>query len=765
MTPAAARPGRLEDHRFVTGEGRFTDDLRRPNQAYGYVVRTPYAHADIKSIETADAKAAPGVLGVWTAADLKADGLGDLQNTSGVPSDPPIVRPPRPVLARDRVRHQGEAVVFVVAETLAAARDASELVIVEYAERPVIVDADAALLEGAPQLFDEAPGNRVCVFKAGDRDAVEQALAGADHVLEMTVDNHRVSALPLEPRAAIGEHDAGTGELTLTLTGQGVHGIKGSLAKPVFGMENDKFHVVAHDVGAGFGAKNFAYPEWALVLFGARQLGRPVKWTAERTEDVTGGAHGRAVKTRAKLGLTADGMFTGILAEMTADIGGHLSSGAPGSGTVSVTRAIHGMYAIPAVFMEATAVFTNTAPVDAYRGAGKPEGNYLVERLVDEAARKFGFDPVEIRLKNAIRSFPFETPLGFTVDCGRFAENVEDAAEMADRGGFAARRAASETNGRLRGLGFAAFFESARGAPTEGAEIRFSEDGMVEVRTGTESNGQGHETTFSRLVADQLGVNLAEVRYVQADTRETRMGHGHGGARSMHMGGGAIMGAIADVLEKGRAVAAGLMQADAESVTFRDGGFVAGDGRQVALADVAAAARQPEFGLEGGLDSFHQWEDAPITWPGGCHAAEVEIDPDTGGVTLLSYKGVDDYGVVLDPQLIEGQVHGGLAQGIGQALGERIVYDDQGQCLSATLMDYAAPYADGLPPFEIQFKGEPTRANPLGVKGSGQAGAIAASQTVMNAVMDALASVNAGPIDMPATPEKVWRAVAAAKRA
>lgn len=759
MTSDAARPGRIEDRRFLTGEGRFTDDLRRPGQAYGIVVRSPYAHARILQIATADAAEAPDVLGVWTAPDLAADGLGDLQNTSTVPSDPPIVRPPRPVLARDRVRHQGEAVAFVVAETLAQARDAAERVVVDYDEMPVAIDADAALLPGAPQIFDEAPGNRVCVFQAGDRAAVDQALGEADHVLEMTVDNHRVSALPLEPRAAIGEHDAETGELLLTLTGQGVHGIRNSLAKPVFGVENDKLHVVAHDVGAGFGAKNFAYPEWALVLFAARKLARPVKWTAERTEDVTAGAHGRAVKTRAKLGLTKDGAITAILAEMTADVGGHLSSGAPGSGTVSVTRSIHGMYAIPAVFMEATAVFTNTAPVDAYRGAGKPEGNYLVERLVDEAARKFGFDPIEIRLKNAIRTFPFETPLGFKVDCGRFAENVADAATLADRDGFAARRSDSASRGQLRGLGFAAFLESARGAPSEGAEIRFSDDGMIEVRTGTESNGQGHETTFSRLVAERLGADLAHVRYVQADTRETRMGHGHGGARSMHMGGGAIVGAIDAVLEKGRGVAAGLLQADAAEVMFRDGAFVASDGRQVALADVAAAARQPEFGMDGGLDSFYQWDDAPITWPGGCHAAEVEIDPDTGDVTLLAYKGVDDYGVVLDPQLIEGQVHGGLAQGIGQALGEQIVYDETGQCLSATLMDYAAPLARTLPNFDIRFEGVPTEANPLGVKGSGQAGAIAASQTVMNAVMDALASAGAAAIDMPATPEKVWRAI------
>jgi len=762
MTSDQAK-GRLEDRRFLTGEGRFTADLSRAGEVHGVVVRSPHAHADIANINIADAVATPGVLAVWTAADLAADGLGALQNSASIPSDPPLVRPPRPVLAGERARHQGEPVAFVVAETLAAAQDGAERVLVDYATRPAIVDADAAQEPGAPELWPEAPGNIACVFKTGDRAAAEAALDASAHVLELTVDNHRVSALPLEPRAAIGEYDADADVLLLTLTGQGVHGIQDRLAEPVFGLPPEKLNVVAHDVGAGFGAKNFAYPEWALVLYGARKLGRPVKWVGERTEDVTGGAHGRAVKTRARLGLDAEGRFTAILAEMTADLGAHLSSGAPGSGTVSVTRSIHGVYDIPAIFMQATGVFTNTAPVDAYRGAGKPEGNYLVERLVDEAARRFGFDPVELRRKNAIQSFPFTTPLGFVVDGGRFVENIDLAAEMADRAGLALRKAAAEASGKLRGQGFACFLESARGAPEEGAEIRFSEDGMIEVRVGTESNGQGHETVFSRLVAERYGADVAAVRYVQADTRETRMGHGHGGARSMHMGGGAIVGAIEMTLEKGRTVAAGLLQADAAAVSFREGDFVAGDGRAVALADVAAAARQPEFGLDGGLDSFFKWEDAPITWPGGCHVAEVEIDPETGSVALLSYKGVDDYGAILDGQLIEGQVHGGLAQAIGQALGERIVYDETGQCLSATLMDYAAPYADGLPNFDIRFEGEPTAANPLGVKGSGQAGAIAGSQTVINAVMDALAPLGVEPFDMPATPEKVWRAIRAAR--
>ncbi len=753
--------GRIEDQRFITGKGRFTADLVRRGQAHGVVLRSPHAHADIIGIDADDARAAPGVLAVITAADLAKAGVGPIQNVSTIPSDPPLVRPPRPVLAGERVRHQGEPVAFIVAETLAAARDAADLVLVDYRERPALIDAGLAQAPDAPQIWDQAPGNRMCVFQAGDRAAAEAALAAADHVLDLTVDNHRVSALPLEPRAAIGEWDAETG-YALTLTGQGVHGIKNALL-PTLGVEKTMLRVLAHDVGGGFGAKNFAYPEWALVLHAAKALGRPVKWVAERTEDVTGGAHGRAVKSRARLGLTRDGRFTALLAEMTADLGAHLSTGAPGSGTVSVTRSIHGIYAIPNVCMIATGVFTNTAPVDAYRGAGKPEGNYLMERLVDEAARQFGFDPVALRLQNAIADFPYKTALGFVVDSGQIVETIKAADALADRPGFAERRAASAARGMLRGQGMACFLESARGAASEGAEIRFADDGMIEVRTGTESNGQGHETTFSDLVAARLGAPLGEIRYIQADTAETRMGHGHGGARSMHMGGTAIVGAIDAALAKGQGVAARLLQAAPETVSFKDGSFVASDGRSVALSDVAAAARQPEFGLETGLDSFWQWDDAPITWPAGAHVAEVEIDPETGHVELLSYAGVDDYGAILNGQLIEGQVHGGLAQGIGQAMGEQIVYDGNGQCLSATLMDYAAPLARSLPNFDIRFEGQPTAANPLGVKGSGQAGAIAGAQTVMNAVRDALASTGAGAIDMPATPEKVWRALNAAR--
>ncbi|MFZ8897500.1 MAG: xanthine dehydrogenase family protein molybdopterin-binding subunit [Alphaproteobacteria bacterium] len=762
MPHPAPGHGRLEDHRFLTGQGLYTANLQRFGMAHLAVVRSPHAHADIISIDVDHAKRFPGVLLVMTGPDWTAAGYGDLQNTSQIPSEPPLVRPPRPVLARDRVRHQGEPVAFVVAKTRVAAIDAAEAIAIDYAPLPSVVTPEDAVKENAIQIWDDAPGNICALFSAGDWEKATANINASTHILEFTCDNHRVSALPLETRAAIGEYDRNSDSLLLTASTQGVHTIKNGLL-PVFNISKEKLHVAAEDVGGGFGAKNFVYPEWAMVLAAAKKLNIPVRWIGDRSEDITSGAHGRAVKTYARLGLDAEGHFTGLAAELVADIGGHLSTGAPGSGTVSVTRSIHGIYNIPAVAMKAQAVFTNTAPVDAYRGAGKPEGNYMMERLVDEAARQFGFDPIDLRRKNAIQTFPYKTPLGFDIDIGRFKENIEDAVKIAHRNDFKTRRQESAERGRLRGQGFACFLESARGAPSEAAALSFSDDGMIEIRVGTESNGQGHETTFKRLTADRLGVEIEVIRYIQADTRETTMGNGHGGARSMHMGGTAIYRSIESALEKGRSVASRLLQADPDTIFFRSGDFIAGDGRAVSLFDVASAAKQSEFGFESGLDSSWHWNNAPITWPAGCHVAEVEIDPETGMVELLSYKAVDDYGTLLDRQLTEGQVQGGLAQGIGQALRERIVYDQHGQCLSATLMDYAPPYADSIPNLEVQFESTISEANPMGVKGSGQAGAIAASQTVMNAVVDALTSAGAQPIDMPATPEKVWLALRDAK--
>jgi len=760
--------GRIEDARFLTGQGRYTADHDRADQLQAAIVRSPHAHAVIRAIDTAAARAMPGVAGVWTQADLAADGIGTLPCAVSFETVTPLIVPPRHALAHDRVRHVGEPVAVVVAESAAAAVDAAELVAVDYEALPAVVDPAAALADGAPALWAEAPGNLAFTFEKGDREATGRALADAAHVVELTLVNNRVSGVPLEPRAAIGEVDPDSGQLVLELTGQGVHGIRGQLARAVFGLPESDIAVFAGDVGGNFGPKNFLYPEHVLLLWAARKLGRAVKWVSATGDDLMGAAHGRAMQYRGRLGLDGEGRFLALDVDVVADLGAFASTAGPNAGTNAASTAMGGIYAIPEICMQTRGAFTNTTPVDAYRGAGKPEANYILERLIDAAARRHGFDPVALRAKNAVAEFPYRKSLGAVLDSGNFAANIETAARRADRAGFEARRAASAEAGRLRGLGVAGFLESARGAPQEEAAIRFAADGMVELVTGTESCGQGHETTFTRIAAARLGLPPAQFRYLQADTRLTRTGFGHGGARTMHMGAGTLVMAIERMLAKAQAVAAQMLQADAAALRYDEGVFTLGDGeRSVSLPEVATAARQPELAPDDGpgLDTTVFREDAPYTFPGGCHIAEVEVDPETGRVEILSYIAVDDYGSLVLPALAEGQVHGGLAQGIGQALGENIVYDDDsGQLLSGSLMDYWLPRAADLPDFEVVLDGAPTAANPLGVKGCGQAGCISAPPTVINAILDALAPLGVDDIDMPATPERIWRAIRAARR-
>ena len=758
---------RLEDQRFLTGRGRFTDDERIPGQVYAQIVRSDHAHAEIKGIDVGAATDVPGVLGVWTGTDLVADGLGPMPCSVVAATEGPITIPPHYALAVDRVRYVGEPVALVVAETLDGAVEAAELVSVDYAGLPVVADPTAAEQDNGPVIWPEAPGNCAFRFSKGDADAVRAAISEAAHVVELELDNNRVSAFPMEPRAAIAAFDAATGDFTLDLTGQGLHGILGDLAEPVFGLPKERFHLRAGDVGGGFGLKNFLFAEWVLLLWAARKTGRPVRWSAQTGEDLSAAVHGRAVRSTARLALDADGRFLALEIDMVADMGAYLSSGGPNAVTNAASTAMGGIYDIPAIHMRSRGVFTNTCPVDAYRGAGKPEANFVVERLIDAAARRCGFDPVELRLRNVVTRFPYPKALGALLDCGRFKENIECAVNSADRAGFEARRASSKGDGKLRGLGIACFLESSRGAPQEEVQIRFTEDGKVEIATGTESNGQGHETTFTRIAADRLGLPVGVFRYVQADTKATRTGSGHGGARSMHMGAGTMVMAIDALLETAIPLAARLLQADPGRVVFSAGRFSADDGaRSVALLEVATAARSSDASPElsdRGLDTTMLRQDVPFTFPGGCHIAEVEIDPDTGVVELLRYTAVDDYGLVLDPQLTEGQLHGGVTQGIGQALCEQIVYDSQdGQLLTGSLMDYALPRADALPMFEVVFNGDATAANPLGVKGVGQAGCIAAPPAVINAVVDALSPLGIDHIQMPATPERVWQAIAEA---
>ncbi len=562
---------RIEDLRFLTGCGRFVEDVDVPDAAHGHVLRSPHAHAAIERIELAAARAAPGVLGVYIEADLAADGIGPLPCVAQVATVDPMIVPPRWALARGSVRHVGDPVAFVVAESRERARDAAELIRVDYRPLAAVTEAPAALEPGAPAIWDEAPGNLCFCFRRGDKSATDAAFAAAAHVVEIVLVNNRVAPTPIEPRAAIGRHDKAGEILHLLLTGQGVHGIRSQLAQPVFHLPDDRVHLAAPDVGGGFGMKNFLYPEWVLVLWAARRLGRPVRWVAERGEEFVSAAHGRDNHTRARLALDAGGRFLALEVATVANLGAYLSSNGPGSSTNSPATAMGGVYAIPAVFMEVRGAFTNTVPIDAYRGAGKPEANYLIERLVDLAARRLGLDPASLRRRNLIGAFPYRSALGMTIDCGRFVANLDDAVVLA--AGFAERRAAAGARGRLRGLGFGCFLETARGAPNEGAEIRFDPDGKVALILGTQSNGQGHETSFPQIAAALLGLPLDNFRYVQADTRLVREGAGHGGARSMHLGGAALVKAAEAVIAKGRAIAAGLLQADIAEVAFSQGRF------------------------------------------------------------------------------------------------------------------------------------------------------------------------------------------------
>lgn len=756
---------RFEDARLLTGSSRYIEDIDIPGQLWLHVVRSPHAHAELGRIDGAAALQLPGVLGVFTAEDLAE--LGALPCTVPLASVTPFIVPPRPALARQRVRHVGDPVAFVVAETRVAARDGAEAVMVDYAALPVVVHAPDAMREAAPQLWPHAPGNLSYRFQKGDQAAVRSALAGAAHVTELELVNNRLVISATETRGAIGRYDAAG--YHLLFSGAGVHALQAQLAGAVFRVPPEQMHVACPEVGGGFGVKSALYPEWVMLLWAARRFGRAVKWIGERGEDFVSTAQGRDNVTRARLALDAEGRFLALDVSTIANLGAYLSSGGPGSSTNAPANAMGSGYDIPAIFMDVFGVFTNTVPIDAYRGAGKPEVNYMMERLIDEAARRFGFDRIALRRRNLVRDFPYHKALGTVIDGGRFAANVDDAVIAADCSGFAGRQADSRRRGRLRGLGVTCFMETARGAPNEGAELRFDADGTVALIVGTQSTGMGHETAYAQIAADLLGLPVEAFRYVQADTDLVRAGNGHGGARSMHMGGAALCRTIETVLAKAQPIAARLLQAKPEQLAFTDGRFVVRNdpARAIDLLAVAQAARDPANlpeGMSPGLDSF-VWNPLDlITFPNGCHVAEVEVDPDTGTVTLDRYTAVDDFGTLINPMLTIGQVQGGVAQGIGQAMLEHTVYDPHsGQLLSGSLMDYALPRADDLPDFAITLSGVATNANPLGVKGAGQAGAIAAPQAILCAVLDALAPLGVTHLDMPATPERVWQAIHACR--
>ncbi|MBK1657197.1 xanthine dehydrogenase family protein molybdopterin-binding subunit [Paracraurococcus ruber] len=752
---------RIEDARFLTGQGRYIADLVPEGALHAVLLRSPHAHARILSVDTSGARAAL----VLTGADLAAEGLHPLPCPAVVNTVGPLVIPDRWALARDMVRHVGEPVACVVAESATAARDAAEAIVVDYEMLPAVVDSRAALAAGAPQLWPQAPGNRAFRFERGDRAATEAAFAKAARIIELDLVNHRVHAAPIEPRGAIATWDGR--RFDLEFSGMGVHGIRRQLAT-VFGLREDAFRLRCPDVGGGFGMKNFLFPEQVALLAAARRLGRPVAWIADHTEEFQGAVHARDFQGVARLALDAEGRFLALQARMAADMGAYCSPFGPAVPTNSVSTAIGGIYAIPAIFLEVEGAFTNSVPTDAYRGAGKPEANYLTERLVDAAAQATGLDPIEIRRRNAIADFPYRSATGMLMDGGRMRDNLADLAALLDREGFAARRAESESRGMLRGLGIAGFLETSRGAPHEWAAVRFAPDGMVDLCIGTQNNGQGLETSFTQIASAWLGLEESRFRLVQADTDRIGFGNGHGGARSLHVGATALVLAMDKVIDKARTIAAHLLQVSPESIEFAEGCFtVTATGAALTLDALIEASRDPQDvpeGMELGLDAEAMNLSDLVTFPSGAHCAEVEVDPETGAVTLVRYQAVDDYGALVNPLLTTGQVQGGLAQGIGQALLERIAYDPaSGQLLSASFMDYCLPRAADLPDLEVAFGEAPTQSNPLGVKGVGQAGAIAAPQTVMHAVLDALRPLGIAHVQMPATAESIWQAIRAVR--
>jgi len=745
---------RLEDARFLTGQARYTDDIQEPRQAYAHIVRSPHAHATITGIDATAARAMPGVLGVFTAADLT--GLGPIPCVAKPPTIGPMLVPARYALASDRVRHVGEPVAFVIAETATAARDAAEAIDVAYDPLPVVTDLRAAQAVGAPQLWPDIPSNFAFRFEKGDRAATQAALAQAAHIVELEVINNRLIIAPIEPRAALATHDAASDTFHLLFAGQGVHSLQKQLAD-LFHVSPEKMHLSCPDVGGGFGVKNALYPELIIVLWAARHLHRPVRWTSGHAEDFVSTAQGRDNINRGRLGIDSAGKFLALDVFTLANMGAAMSTGGPGSSTIAPGNAMGAGYNIPAVFMETHGVFTNTVPIDAYRGAGKPEANYLIERLIEAAAPIVGIDAIELRRRNLVSAFPHRTAMSTTIDGGIFAGNIAPALARANHAGFPARRASSEARGLLRGIGVTCFMETARGSPDEGAEVKFLQGGKIALALGTQSNGQGHETSFPQIAADHFGLPIETFILQQADTALVPAGNGHGGARSLHQGGAALVRAMDAAIEKGRTVAARLLQTQPDQVTYAEGAYHA-DGTSVGLLEVAQAATQDE-----NLDSYIWNKLDLITFPNGVHIAEVEIDPETGQTTLLRYTAVDDFGATINPLLTIGQIQGGVAQGIGQAMLEHTVYDPEtGQLLSGSFMDYTLPRAADLPNFDIHLNGVPTNANPLGVKGAGQAGAIAAPQAIIAAILNALAPLGVSHIDMPATPERVWQAIQAA---
>lgn len=750
---------RLEDARLLTGRGRFTDDIALPGEAYCAFVRSPHAHARIVAVDTRDARAASGVLAVLTGADALADGLGPLPffQLHKRPDGSPISAPPRLPLTADVARFVGDAVALVVAETPAQARDAAERVAVDWAPLPAVVDLAAAQAADAPRVWPPAGGNLAALYAFGDDAAVERALAASRHRVRLRIVNNRQVSNPLEPRAAIGQYDAATGAYTIYCASQGTHLVRKAIAEEVLKIPLERLRVVTPDVGGGFGTKVFPYPEYAAVAWAARKVGRPVKWTADRSEAFLSDAHGRDNLSEAELGLDADGNFTALRLRSDANLGAYVSYYGAAVPAMSGARTPTGAYRIPRVRHEVRMYFTHTVPVDAYRGAGRPEMGYLVERIVEHAAIACGFDPVALRRRNLVRpeELPFTNPVGVTFDSGDFARVLDAAAEAAAWGGFAERRRAAEARGLLTGRGIAFYIEpTGSGNLTEAVEVRVTGDGAVRVYSGTQAMGQGLWTSYAQIVAERLGIAPDRIELVQGDTATIAAGGGSGGSRSLMVGGGAARAGADAWIEAARPLAAEALEAAAADVEYRGGRFaIAGTDRAIGAFELAA--RQP--GRE--VRATGTYTAAAQTYPNGCQVCEVEIDPETGALRVVRHVAVDDVGTVINPLIADGQLHGGIAQGLGQAMLEECVYDtESGQLVTGSFQDYAMPRADDLPSFVTRFdQGSPTRTNVLGAKGVGEAGPIGASPALVHAVLDALRPHGVEHVDMPVTREKLWR--------
>jgi carbon-monoxide dehydrogenase large subunit len=761
---------RTEDPRFITGRGRYVDDIVLPHMVHAVMVHSPHAHAEIAGIDAAAARRAPGVLAVLTSKELAEDGIGTL-GPRFMPEDmggPKGYRTVRTLVATDRVRYVGERVAVVVAETREQARDAAELVQVDYKALPAVVSSVAATAPGAPLLHDGAANNISFTLRMGDKAKADAAFAKAHHVAKLRLTNNRLSANSMEPRSAIGAYDPVGLGYTLYTSTQNPHGVRGELAGLILKVPETRVRVVAPDVGGGFGMKGGLYPDEAIVLWAAKRVGRPVKWIPQRSEGLQSDDHGRDQVLDGELAVDKDGRILGVRARAMHNVGAYISGG----GAIPLVFSLMllpGVYDVGAFDVQTSAVLTNTAPTSPYRGAGRPEAIYAIERLIDQAARDLGLDRAEIRRRNFVKpeQMPHTSPGGFTYDSGEFAVALDQCLKLADYKGFAGRRAESEQRGKKRGLGISYYVDNCN-IFNERMELRVDSGGNVTILAGTFSHGQGHETAFAQLVSDWLGVPFETIRFIQGDTDEVSVGRGTYASRSATVGGAALKLASDLIIEKGKKFAAFAMEVSDADIDFKDGRFtVAGTDKSMSLAEVAAVSHRPshipvELGI--GLEAVGNAAGEPPNFPNGCHICELEVDPDTGHVELLSYTVVDDVGRVINPLLVAGQIHGGIVQGIGQALIENVHYEaDSGQLLSGSFMDYGMPRCDDIPAFKLGMHEVPCRTNPLGVKGAGEAGTVGAPPCVIGGILDALAPFGVGHIDMPATPERVWRAIRTAR--